>query len=104
TWSALWGSLDLGQARRDVSAGFVWGSNFLVRKRALIEARGFHPGGMPRHLFRFTGDGDVAAGRRVAANGWRAVYEPAAAVHHLMTAGRNTAAEITRWITGEGLV
>ncbi len=104
TWSALWGSIDLGPDPRDISAGFVWGSNFLVRKRALLEARGFHPGGMPAHLFRFAGDGDVAAGRRITANGWRSVYNPQAAVQHLMTAGRNTVAEITRWITGEGLV
>lgn len=104
TWSALWGSIDLGPEPREISAGFVWGSNFLVRKKALLEARGFHPGGMPAHLFRFTGDGDVAAGRRIVANGWRAHYHPMAAVQHLMTAGRNTAAEITRWITGEGLV
>ena len=57
TWSALWGSIDLGPEPREISAGFVWGSNFLVRKKALLEARGFHPGGMPAHLFRFTGDG-----------------------------------------------
>ena len=104
TWSALWGALDAGPAARDMAADFVWGSNFLVRTRALREARGFHPGGMPASLFHFTGDGDVAAGRRIAAAGWRSVYAPEAAVRHLLPAERNGAEEVRRWIYGEGLV
>jgi glucosyl-dolichyl phosphate glucuronosyltransferase len=104
TWSALWGALDCGAAARDIPADFVWGSNFLVRKTALLAVRGFHPGGMPATLFRFTGDGDVAAGRPITAAGWRSVYAPEAAVRHLMPAARGGTAEVQRWIYGEGLV
>lgn len=104
SWSALWGMLDFGESRKEIPVDFVWGSNFLARKSALIEAGGFHPGGMPTHLFHFTGDGDVAAGRQMAARGYRAVYDPGASVAHHLPASRNGAAEVQRWIYGEGLV
>jgi GT2 family glycosyltransferase len=104
TWSALWGMLDFGDSRKDISADFVWGSNFLARKSALTEARGFHPGGMPGHLFHFTGDGDVAAGRAMAALGHQVHYHPDAAVAHHLPASRGGADEVRRWIYGEGLV
>ncbi len=103
-WSSLWGMLDLGNAIRDIPADFVWGSNFLVRKRALIEAGGFHPGGMPEHLFHFTGDGDVGAGRPIAGLGHGVRYHPDAAVSHFFPAQRNSETAMRRWIRGEGLV
>lgn len=104
TWSPLWGALDGGSALRDIPADFVWGSNFLVRKSALLAVRGFHPGGMPAALFHFAGDGDVAAGRPITAAGWRSIYVPQAAVGHFMPASRAGASEVQRWIYGEGLV
>lgn len=103
-WSALWGMLDFGAARNDIPPDFVWGSNFLVRKQALLGVGGFHPGGMPSALFHFTGDGDVAAGRPIISMGYKAQYHPDAAVAHHMPETRNSEAEIQRWIYGEGLV
>lgn len=103
-WSALWGMLDFGISKKEIPPDFVWGSNFLVRKQALISAGGFHPGGMPPALFRFTGDGDVAAGRPIIAMGFKAIYHPDTAVAHHMPETRNSEAEIQRWIYGEGLV
>jgi len=104
-WSALWGMLDFGAKVKEIPADFVWGSNFLIRRQALLEAGGFHPGGMPRSLFHFTGDGDVALGRIVSQAGLKALYHPGAAVAHHLPAFRNSdTAEIQRWIFGEGLV
>ena len=104
SWSALWGMLDFGKHAKDIPAEFVWGSNFLARKSALIEAGGFRPAGMPRHLYHFTGDSDVAAGRNIQALGYRAHFHPDAAVAHQLPGGRNSADEVERWIYGEGLV
>ncbi len=50
-WLALWGMLEFGDEIKEIPVDFVWGSNFLIRRQALIEAGGFHPGGMPRNLF-----------------------------------------------------
>jgi hypothetical protein len=43
--------LEFGDEIKEIPVDFVWGSNFLIRRQALIEAGGFHPGGMPRNLF-----------------------------------------------------
>ena len=104
-WSGLWGMLDFGSEIREIPADFVWGSNFLIRRQAMIDAGGFHPGGMPRELYHFTGDGDVGVGRIVAEQGLKALYHPEAAVAHHLPAARNSSPdEVQRWIFGEGLV
>jgi len=104
-WSALWCMLDFGDEVTEIPADFVWGSNFLIRRSALIEAGGFHPGGMPKHLFHFTCDGDVGVGRSVEQKGFKTLYHPGAAVAHDLPAARNSSPnEIQRWIFGEGLV
>jgi len=97
--------LEFGDEIKEIPVDFVWGSNFLIRRQALIEAGGFHPGGMPRNLFHFTGDGDVALGRILGQEGLKALYHQGAAVAHHLPAFRNSGtAEIQRWIFGEGLV
>ena len=104
-WSALWGMLDFGTKIKEIPVDFVWGSNFLIRRKVMLEAGGFHPGGMPKELFHFTGDGDVGVGRIVAETGLKALYHPGAAVAHDLPANRNSSAnEVKRWIFGEGLV
>tara|TARA_B100000315_G_scaffold260274_1_gene320503 strand:- start:9322 stop:10371 length:1050 start_codon:yes stop_codon:yes gene_type:complete len=104
-WSALWGMLDFGDKIKSIPADFVWGSNFLIRRNAMIDAGGFHPGGMPKHLFHFTGDGDVGVGRIVEQFGYKVLYHPGAVVAHELPAARNSSpSEIRRWIFGEGLV
>lgn len=103
-WSAHWGLLDFGSDVKEVSPAFVWGRNFLVRRDAMIAAGGFHPGGMPARLFRFTGDGDMGLGKAVAAAGHKVLYHPEAAVENLFNAAQDEAAEVHRWIYGEGLV
>ena len=103
-WSAQWGLLDFGSEVRDIEAAFVWGRNFLVRRSVMVEAGGFHPGGMPAHLFHFTGDGDMGAGEAVERLGLKVRYHPGAMVTNVFQKHQNDEAEICRWIYGEGLV
>lgn len=104
-WSALWGMLDFGNEIREIPAEFVWGSNFLIRRQVMFKVGGFHPGGMPRDLYHFTGDGDVAVGGVISEMGFKALYHPGAVVAHHLPADRNSSIdEVKRWIFGEGLV
>ena len=104
-WSALWGMLNFGDEIKEISAGFVWGSNFLVRRKALIEAGGFHPGGMPEHLSHFVGDGEVGAGRNIQRCGYKVLYNPGAVVVHYLPAKRRSDPHgIRHLIFGEGMV
>ena len=103
-WSAHWGLLDFGPHVREIPAAFVWGRNFLVRRETMLRVGGFHPGGFPAHLFHFTGDGDMGAGKAIEANGSKILYHPGCGVINLFQAHQNDPAEIERWIFGEGLV
>ena len=103
-WSAQWGLLDFGREVREIESAFVWGRNFIVRRDAMIAAGGFHPGGMPRALMHFAGDGDMAAGKRVESMGLKVLYHPACAVINVFQAHQDGEEEIHRWIWGEGLV
>lgn len=82
------GLLDFGDRVREIPANFVWGSNFIVRRDALLDAGGFHPCAMPAHLLKFLGDGEIAPARAVAAAGGKVLYHPGAAVDHWIPAWR----------------
>lgn len=86
-WLSL---LDMGDARRPIDANFVWGLNFAIRRRALMDLGGFHPDNIPRRLQHFQGDGET--GLTIAANamGYKAVYEPVAKVEHQISSERLT--------------
>ncbi len=82
--------LDLGVVRRIINPFQVFGCNFLVRKRVLEEAQGFHPDGMPQTLLRFRGDGESYVSALVKECGGITCYEPDAAVWHQVSEERTT--------------
>ena len=82
--------LSLPEGRRDFSPYMVWGCNFSIRKRVVLEAGGFHPDGMPQDLIRFRGDGESHVSRFVAERGLRCVFDSRASVYHAVTPERMT--------------
>lgn len=90
----VFGLLDCGEAIREISGNFVWGTNFTIRKSCLQEAQGFHPCAMPRHLLHFYGDGEVHVGRFVDNAGHKVLYHPDAGVEHDIPKTRFTLASL----------
>jgi glycosyltransferase involved in cell wall biosynthesis len=95
--SNIWGKylgyyslLDFGDKPFEIDPDYIWGCNFSVRKDMLLAAGGFHPDAMPRGLVRYRGDGESAVHEAVKKNGWKAIYNPEASVHHLVTSQRMT--------------
>lgn len=82
--------LQLSPGRRAVSPFFVWGCNFSIRKSVLLEARGFHPDGMPDEHIRFRGDGETHVSAHVQRRGLRCMFDSRASVHHAVTRERMT--------------
>jgi len=82
--------LSLPEGRRDCSPFLVWGCNFSIRKRVLLEAGGFHPDAMPQELIRFRGDGESYVSQYVLDNGLRCVFDSRASVYHAVTPERMT--------------
>lgn len=90
------GMLDCGQSVREIPSNFVWGSNFSARRSLLMKVGGFHPCAMPSELLHFYGDGEVYAGRAIAAGGHMAAYHPGASVRHIIPPERLTLAAVAK--------
>jgi glucosyl-dolichyl phosphate glucuronosyltransferase len=90
-WVLGWYSvLDFGDLAHEISPEYVWGCNFSIRKDVLTEIGGFHPDGFPRELIKYRGDGETYVSESVRKLGLKALYNPRAAVHHLVPASRMT--------------
>lgn len=56
TWLSL---LGLGDKQIEVNPNFIWGLNFCIRKKTLIDLGGFHPDCIPESLQQYQGDGET---------------------------------------------
>jgi len=68
----------------------VWGCNFSIRKKVLMDAGGFHPDGMPEDLIRFRGDGETHVSKYIVESGLKCIFHPKATVYHVITKERMT--------------
>jgi len=82
--------LDLGDQEKEISPFYVFGCNFSIRKRVLLEASGFHPDGMPKELIIYRGDGETHVSRYIQAKGYKAFYNPKASIYHVIPRERLT--------------
>ena len=82
--------VDGGTSARQIRPDMVWGLNFAIRRSVLLRCGGFHPDGVPWEKRRFRGDGESGLALKIQAAGLRAVYEPKAAVRHIVPADRLT--------------
>ncbi len=82
--------LDLGDEIREIIPRLVFGCNFSIRKRILIEAGGFHPDAMPPELIRYRGDGETYVSEFIFKRGYQAIYHPKATVYHQVPNDRMT--------------
>ncbi len=82
--------LDFGSDVREISANYVWGLNFSIRKRALFELGGFRPDCLPARLQHFQGDGETGLTMQANQLGYRAIYQPGALVFHHISKERLT--------------
>ena len=82
--------LDFGDEKKEINPGFVFGCNFSIRKKILLEAEGFHPDGMPQELIRYRGDGESYVSRYILKKGYKTIYNPKASVYHLVSNERIT--------------
>ncbi len=82
--------LDFGDQIRKIDANYVWGLNFSIRKRALLDLGGFHPDCIPKHLQYFQGDGETGLTQKANQYGYTAIYHPKAIVFHRISKKRMT--------------
>jgi len=80
--------LDFGDVKKESSPYFVFGCNFSIRKKVLLEASGFHPDAMPQELIRFRGDGETHVSAFIERKNLKTLYHPEASVFHMVPQNR----------------
>ena len=86
-----WYSLaDFGDEPKEISPMVVWGCNYSIRKKVLIEAGGFHPDSMPQELIKYRGDGEIHVSRKIQEMRYKTLYNPKASVYHWVPKSRMT--------------
>lgn len=82
--------IDLGNTIKAINPFHVFGCNFSIRRKVLMEAGGFNPDAMPQELIRLRGDGETAVSRYIKTKGYKALYNPLASVYHWVPVSRMT--------------
>jgi glycosyltransferase involved in cell wall biosynthesis len=95
--------IDLGDQPKEINPEFVFGCNFSIRRRVLLEAQGFHPDGMPDQLIRYRGDGETYVANFIAAKGYKAKYVPLASVYHRVPSSRATIEYLCKRAFSQGI-
>ena len=103
-WSLGWYSiLDFGDNPHPIPHQYVWGCNFSIRKDVLEKVGGFHPDAFPPELIKYRGDGETFVSEAVCQLGLQAMYNPKAAVRHLVPSSRMTREYIYRRAFNQGI-
>jgi glycosyltransferase involved in cell wall biosynthesis len=95
--------IDIGDVARKISPLYVFGCNFAIRKSILMEAKGFHPDGMPQDMIRYRGDGETHVARYIMKKGYTSIYRPMASVYHIIPESRMTEDYFCRRAYNEGI-
>jgi len=103
-WSLGWYSiLDFGDTVHEIPHQYVWGCNFSIRKDVLKKVGGFHPDSLPQELIKYRGDGESAVSFAIRDIGLKALYNPKAAVYHVVSANRLTVDYIYQRAFNQGI-
>ena len=103
-WALGWYSiLDFGDTAHEIQHEYVWGCNFSIRKEVLKKTGGFHPDGFPQEMIKYRGDGETAVSVAVREMGLKAMYNPKAAIFHVVGAERMTTDYIYQRAFNQGI-
>lgn len=80
--------IDLGDEKKYIDSYLVYGCNFAISRRVLIECEGFHPDGYPKNLIIFRGDGESYVSNFIMKKGYKTVYNPKVSVLHYVPFSR----------------
>jgi hypothetical protein len=95
--------VDFGDRRQEIDPTFVFGLNYSIRKRGLLELKGFNPDCVPDHLLAFLGDGETGLSMKAKGAGFKALYDPKVLVYHRISAHRLTSAYFEKRASGQGV-
>jgi glycosyltransferase involved in cell wall biosynthesis len=86
-WLSL---MNFGLEDKEINPKFVWGLNFIIRKNAYAQLKGFHPDNIDPQYQMYQGDGESGLTRKAMAAGMKAWYSPDILLHHVIPKSRLT--------------
>jgi glycosyltransferase involved in cell wall biosynthesis len=88
--------IECGDAVQPADPCYVWGLNFAIRKKTLMDCGGFHPDCILDALQRYQGDGETGLTLKIKDAGLAALYHPQLAVKHVIPKSRLTPHSLER--------
>ena len=82
--------LDYGDKKLNMTQVRVYGCNYSIRKKVLLEYGGTHPDYLPEKYRQFQGDGESAVSLKIQGSKYRAIYHPKVKIRHLISESRLT--------------
>jgi glucosyl-dolichyl phosphate glucuronosyltransferase len=82
--------IDRGKEIKRVEPSYIFGLNYIIRKKSVLEYGGFCPDCVPKSLQLFQGNGETGLNRNLRSRGAMALYHPGICVHHEICADRLT--------------
>ncbi len=89
-WLGALSILDFGDEPIDIEPRLVFSCNLSIRKKILLEAKGFHPCVYPPGLEKYMGDGENYVTMYVESKNYKALYNPKCSVYHWVSKERIT--------------
>ena len=82
--------IDFGNEFKMIPPGYIYGCNYALRKRILLEYGGTFPDVYPQGLYQYTGVGESGLSFKLQRKGFLAAYNPKARIDHLIPSSRLT--------------
>ncbi len=82
--------LDFGGQEKKISPLYVWGANFIIRKKIFYQFGGTHPDCMPEESPEYIGDGETGLAKKLIEKNKQALYSPEIKIYHYVPQNRMT--------------
>jgi hypothetical protein len=82
---------------------FVWGANFIVSRKLLLDCGGFHPDGFPESKIILRGDGETHVAQVFKSAGCQAAYNHKLSVYHRVPRARLSVEYFIKRMLMEGI-
>ncbi len=89
-WLDFISVLDFGDEPVELDPLFIWGLNFSIRRRSLIELGGFHPDYVPKPFDYYQGNSETGLAWKAKEKGLKIMYQPGVVVWHRIPEHRLT--------------
>ncbi len=95
--------IEIGVEYREIDPLYIFGLNYTIRRKDLLELGGFNPDCIPKDLQQFQGDGETGLSMKARSIGLKAMYSAGAFLYHEVPAARLTPAYFEKWFYYSGV-